>query len=62
MRQGYESSCCSDEEDEEEDEVLALAKGVLRHKRVQRIHSGTQSYMPYMFSSLSRGRGGGAFD
>lgn len=44
LRQGYESSCCSDEEDEEEDEVLALAKGVLRHKRVQRIHSGTHTF------------------
>jgi hypothetical protein len=24
--------------------VLALAKGVLRHKRVQRIHSGTHTF------------------
>lgn len=42
------SSCQDDEaysvgseDEEEDDEVLALAKGVLKHRNVQRIHSGT---------------------
>lgn len=56
--QGYESSACSEDEDyeegEEEDEVLALAKGVLRHKRVHRIHSGTPLVM-YKSDAQRRG-------